>query len=297
MRPTKIKVLALTAAVTVMFTGCMTENANVKINSDGTASAVATVDIDKASMDTWLTSSGLTTSDISDGKEMKVVTKDGKEFYEATETYSSTVDKIGEVVKEALSSDAYVTSTTLYSEVSLAQSESVAMYSAMGIDTSAITLNFSIEFPAAITSTTGTIDPANPNKANFVINLATTNMIVFATTDSTVTSDAVKATVQKLNQVGKVKVKSLKANKVKGKKATATLKFKKAAQAKNYQIQWSTNKNFKKKTSATAKKVRYTIKNLKKGTKYFVRVRAAKTNYCGTEVYGDWSVKTVKTKK
>ena len=143
MRPTKIKVLAVTAAVTVMFTGCMTENANVKINSDGTASAVATVDIDKASMDTWLTSSGLTTSDISDGKEMKVVTKDGKQFYEATETYSSTVDKIGEVVKEALSSDAYVTSTTLYSEVSLAQSESVAMYSAMGIDTSAITLNLS----------------------------------------------------------------------------------------------------------------------------------------------------------
>ena len=285
MRSTKVKVLAVTAAVTVMFTGCMTENANVKINSDGTASAVATVDIDKASMDTWLTSAGMTTSDISDGKEMKVVTKDGKEFYEATETYSSTVDKIGEVVKEALSSDAYVTSTTLYSEVSLAQSESVAMYSAMGIDTSTITLNFSIEFPAAITSTTGTIDPANPNKANFVINLATTNMIVFATTDSTVTPDAVKATVQKLNQVGKVK------------KATATLKFKKAAQAKNYQIQWSTNKNFKKKTSATAKKVRYTIKNLKKGTKYFVRVRAAKTNYCGTEVYGDWSVKTVKTKK
>lgn len=131
MRSTKVKVLAVTAAVTVMFTGCMTENANVKINSDGTASAVATVDIDKASMDTWLTSAGMTTSDISDGKEMKVVTKDGKEFYEATETYSSTVDKIGEVVKEALSSDAYVTSTTLYSEVSLAQSESVAMYSAM----------------------------------------------------------------------------------------------------------------------------------------------------------------------
>ena len=128
MRSTKVKVLAVTAAVTVMFTGCMTENANVKINSDGTASAVATVDIDKASMDTWLTSAGMTTSDISDGKEMKVVTKDGKEFYEATETYSSTVDKIGEVVKEALSSDAYVTSTTLYSEVSLAQSESVAMY-------------------------------------------------------------------------------------------------------------------------------------------------------------------------
>ena len=69
MRSTKVKVLAVTAAVTVMFTGCMTENANVKINSDGTASAVATVDIDKASMDTWLTSAGMTTSDISDGKQ------------------------------------------------------------------------------------------------------------------------------------------------------------------------------------------------------------------------------------
>ena len=34
MRPTKIKVLAVTAAVTVMFTGCMTENANVKIVLD-----------------------------------------------------------------------------------------------------------------------------------------------------------------------------------------------------------------------------------------------------------------------
>ena len=31
MRSTKVKVLAVTAAVTVMFTGCMTENANVKI--------------------------------------------------------------------------------------------------------------------------------------------------------------------------------------------------------------------------------------------------------------------------
>ena len=100
MRSTKVKVLAVTAAVTVMFTGCMTENANVKINSDGTASAVATVDIDKASMDTWLTSAGMTTSDISDGKEMKVVTKDGKEFYEATETYSSTVSSLQQLHRQ-----------------------------------------------------------------------------------------------------------------------------------------------------------------------------------------------------
>ena len=47
----------------------------------------------------------------------------------------------------------------------------------------------------------------------------------------------------------------------------------------------------------TAKKTTYTIKNLKKGKKYYVRVRATKTNYAGNAIYSKWVKKSVKTKK
>ena len=70
-----------------------------------------------------------------------------------------------------------------------------------------------------------------------------------------------------------------------------------------YKIQISTNKNFTKKTTKTytvkGKKDSFskTIKGLKKGKKYYVRVRSYTTNSEGT-LYGDYSGrKTVKVKK
>ena len=95
------------------------------------------------------------------------------------------------------------------------------------------------------------------------------------------------------------KIKSLKANKVKknAKKATVTLKFKKVKGIKKYEVEYSLKKNFKKSKVKTAKKTTYTIKNLKKGKKYYVRVRATKTNYAGNAIYSKWVKKSVKTKK
>lgn len=79
------------------------------------------------------------------------------------------------------------------------------------------------------------------------------------------------------------------------------VKFKKVSGADGYEIAYSTGVNFgKKKTTVNsynaAKNVR-TVKKLKKGKRYFVKVRAYKMN--GTEkVYGKWSqVKVVKIKK
>lgn len=79
------------------------------------------------------------------------------------------------------------------------------------------------------------------------------------------------------------------------------VKFKEVAGADGYEIAYSTGVNFgKKKTTVksynAAKNVR-TVKKLKKGKRYFVKVRAYKMN--GTEkVYGKWSqVKVVKIKK
>ncbi|MCI9082546.1 MAG: family 43 glycosylhydrolase [Lachnospiraceae bacterium] len=81
---------------------------------------------------------------------------------------------------------------------------------------------------------------------------------------------------------------------VKGSKLT--VKWKKDSQASGYEIQCSLKKNFKKiaakttiKTAGTTSK---TFKKLKKGKKYYVRVRAYKTtkvNGKTTTIRGDWS--------
>lgn len=68
-------------------------------------------------------------------------------------------------------------------------------------------------------------------------------------------------------------------------------------EAKGYQLQYTVNKNFKKKSSVSTKKTTYTIKKLKKGKTYYIRVRAyimtGKEKVCGA-----WSkTRKVKVKK
>ena len=80
------------------------------------------------------------------------------------------------------------------------------------------------------------------------------------------------------------------------KKKTATVSFKDSQDAK-YQLQYSTDKKFKKNVKTkTLTKMSYTVKNLKKGKTYYVRVRAYKT-VNGKEVYSNWVTKKVKIKK
>ena len=75
------------------------------------------------------------------------------------------------------------------------------------------------------------------------------------------------------------------------------VKWKKDSQADGYQIQYSTNKNFNKElTTVTVSKNKTTQKlltNLRKGKKYFVRVRSFKND--NGRIYGEWS-KTKKSK-
>lgn len=89
------------------------------------------------------------------------------------------------------------------------------------------------------------------------------------------------------------KIYSLKAGK---KKITVNNSDNKAASG--YQIKLSTSKKFTKKTTKTVK-VKYsksTVKKLKSKKKYYVKVRAYKTQN-GKSVYSAWSkIKTVKTK-
>ena len=90
----------------------------------------------------------------------------------------------------------------------------------------------------------------------------------------------------------RVRAKSLKGKKVK-------VNLKKVAQAKGYEIVYSTNVNFTKKTTkkVSTTKITKTIKKLKKKKTYYIKARAYKLDG-KTKVYGKWSlIKKVVIKK
>lgn len=84
----------------------------------------------------------------------------------------------------------------------------------------------------------------------------------------------------------------VKISKVKAKKKAMVVKCKKASKAKKYEVQYSLKKNFKKSKVKTTKKAKITIKKLKSGKKYYVRVRGFFMNG-KTKVYGPYSAKKV----
>lgn len=83
-------------------------------------------------------------------------------------------------------------------------------------------------------------------------------------------------------------------------KKTIEISYKKVKGAAGYQISYSTSKKFKKGTvkTVTSTKLSKTIKQLKKGKTYYVRVCAYKTDSAGKKVLGTNSpTATVKIKK
>ena len=123
--------------------------------------------------------------------------------------------------------------------------------------------------------------------------------------DFAIASCEITVTETKQNQVSKTKAISKVV--VPGKPVIKYLRNKKAKKmfvswkkvkgAKGYQIQYATNKKYRKAKKITTSKTKYTIKKLKKKKTYYVRVRAYAVNN-GKKVYGKWSkVKKVKIKK
>ncbi len=81
------------------------------------------------------------------------------------------------------------------------------------------------------------------------------------------------------------------------KKKSILVKYKKASNAKGYQVCWATSKKFKKAKTKNTTALKYKIKKLKKKKTYYVRVRAY-NQANKTTVYGDYSkTKKVKVKK
>lgn len=95
----------------------------------------------------------------------------------------------------------------------------------------------------------------------------------------------------------KSKVGKVSALKLKQKKHTVTVSWKKLTGAKGYQICYSTSKKWKGKKQKLVSKNKAVIKKLKKKKTYYFRVRAYRLE--GTKkVYGAWSnMKKIKIKK
>ncbi len=118
-----------------------------------------------------------------------------------------------------------------------------------------------------------------------------------ATTSST-TQPTTKPSTTKNTETVKPKKTSIKKLSKGKKKFTVT--WAKVSGVKGYQIQYSSNKKFKKNNKSVTvtkqKKTKATVKKLKSKKKYYVRVRTYKT-VNGKKIYSSWSkVKSVKTK-
>lgn len=76
-----------------------------------------------------------------------------------------------------------------------------------------------------------------------------------------------------------------------------TVKWKKVSSAKGYQVRYAVNSKFTGSKTTTTSSLSKTVKSLKKGKYYYVKVRAYKTDAKGNKIYGSYSaVKKVKVK-
>lgn len=309
MKHVKKKLIAMMLMGILVFAGCANEDIGIVIHSDGSGSVTGTVRIEKEAYMNYIKRQSeewqLSVAEMTEfvDKEMKKegfqpVNIGGKEYYQMEET-----EKIrkGKLQKYFGGEDAsYVTTDTVYLVLSKGYGDD-EMYSSMinsGISEGSVSLTVTVQLPAPIVNTNGKVDASNPNKAEFSVPW-NKNATIFATTQKQVTISSIKSKIKKLNAVKATKITKLKQDKgkKKAKKAVVLLKFKKVKGALKYEIQYSEKKNFKKAKSIIVKKNSNTIKKLKKGKKYYVRVRALKKNYAGVIVYSSWAKAKIKTKK
>ena len=112
-------------------------------------------------------------------------------------------------------------------------------------------------------------------------------------------TQAANKEVEKLQAKLDVRTKNIRLKSAKSKKAKqATIRWAKVKNVDGYVVEYSTKANMKsaKKKNVKASTISLTVKNLKKGKKYYVRVRAYKT-INGQKVYTKYSAKKTVTVK
>lgn len=131
-----------------------------------------------------------------------------------------------------------------------------------------------------------TVKASSDNNNNNVAPVINTNNNTNTNDNQTTNEPSANTSTKKKAKVGNAKIK------VTTGKKKATIKIS-CTGAKKYQVQVATKKNMKKAKNYTATKTKYTVKKLKKGKTYYIRVRGINGKYKG----GWSSIKKVKIKK
>lgn len=318
------KLMAMLLTIVLVFTGCGTMNIKMTVNQDGTYSSAITLELDKNEYDKLVLANNpeVTSEDqvlgllqeyyaedtLGTGQvpTVEVITKDdGKQYYSiktATEKYEvdSAYTYFGGMMGMY---DFYFSKDTVYMTFNgqdiIAYAKLLEMDQIEGLDINSLKLTMEIEFPENIVANEGgVIDPANPKCISYDISM-TEMTKMFATTNASVKINEIEDDIAIAKDVKKTKIQSLDVKSIKNKKAKVSLKVKKVKDAYGYEVQYSTNRKFKGKTTKTVEKYKrkMTLKNLKVGKKYYFRVRAIKMVGMGL-VYSKYSPKkSLKIKK
>lgn len=302
------KIAALLLAVIMVFTGCAQVDVNMKLNSNGTGNAEMLITINKSQANETLKKMGVTDAEINDfWKEYQNQLKDnatsgnityseevidGKSYIKLQNKQTLRKGKL--TVDYGAGPNSYLSTETVYQLIKPETVDSAADLSAVNTDD--IEMNITFTFPKEIVSTNGTLS-ADKKTVSYKVALDKTTEL-FATTNKNETMASVKAKIKKANTIANTKITKTKVKKTsaKAKTTSATIKFKKVSDAVSYEVQCSTSKKFTKAKTLTTKKTSYTVKKLKKGKKYYVRVRAKKLNLIEDDVYSKWVKKSFKVK-
>lgn len=307
----KLIIAVMVLAAMFALTACMEVNENIKINSDGSATIVSVVNIDKEKYiqyfdDMVFQQSGKHTTQaekdeaekemLADG-EYKLVTIDGKEYYQTKQSKKYTNKALNKDMNENSNSVSYVKNNVFYYNEKYTDDEIDAMMTDSDVSEAEmkdiIKVTYKVEFPKEIKAISGgKISSTNKKVAIFEVPYGK-QVTMFASTSGSMSVKSVRNKIKELNKVSKTKITGKKA-----KKKTIELKLKKVKGATSYQVVYSTRKNFKNAKSKNVTSTKAALKNLKPGTKYYVKVRTAKKNYADQIKYSSWtSTVCIKTKK
>lgn len=308
--------MIIVMVVTSLFlTGCVNTEENIIIKKDGSASVDLHINIDRDAYikeccegETEITAEEIQTIDDNmEAQGAKIITVDGKEYYRMTIVANNKLNN-KELLKEFYINNtvAYITGNTFYWKTS-AKAIYEDKLKELKLDEMGITMdqlmnvpmNISVQFSNEICHHVHGKISADSNKKIVFTFKGDKQYTLFASTKESITLDSTEAKIAELNATEKSKVKKLEAKKVNRGAKKAAIKFTlKSVKATNgYQIQYGTSKSFKSSKTKIVKKTSGTLSNLKRKTKYYMRVRVRKSNYAGINVYGKWSsTKSVKTK-
>lgn len=322
MNKAMIRFMALMLVVVMMLVGCVPEKMEITINPDNSGEAKLTINLDKAFINEKLKEQGVTDKEIENywkefidvyqrmGINFKTVRVNEKECLQVVETKKLRKGKLTQDL--GLSDYSYITADTVYSEVNIVNfvpsyygKEELALKELLL--NSGITVDLSLTLPNDIVNTNGTVSLESKRTVNFSFPIENLRVekkyIMFATTKSGITQTSIRKKVKAANTIAKPEIKKVKANNVKNddKYASITVKWSKVKGAKKYEIILAPKKKWVNiishiKTKYT-KNNSITFKKLKKNKKYYIRVRAVKTNFAGSIISSKPAKESVRTKK